>query len=485
MNRFSPKRTMVRFLTVILVSILLVGTVSASHVFAQDGSGTPPAPPDGGNPPNGAPPDGMGAPPDGMGGDPSGASGSTANPVLTSACGIYLLDGEDGSSITDVAFDSTEGDVSAICVMNGGTLTLVNPTITKTGDTSSDEYSSFYGLNAGVLVGSGSVVNITGGTVTTDGQGTNGVFATGAGALVTLTDVTIYAVGDGAHAVMATLGGEMVLVNVDMVTTDTHSGAVATDRGSGTITVTGGTIEAQGADSPGIYSTGLITVTDAIVLSTGAEAAVIEGANSIILTDTSLTSTYADKWGVMLYQSMSGDAEGTEGVFTMTGGDLSYTAENGPLFFNTNATAIITLSGVEVNAASGILVQAGATERWGTSGANGGHVQFTADAQTLAGDFVADSISDLDISLLNGSSLTGAINAEDSAASANVTLDATSTWNVTADSHLTCLTLDDISTDSIDTIVGNGYTVTYNADACPALGGATYALANGGTLQPA
>lgn len=457
--------------TLVITTLLLLISVTTGQVAAQgDGSGSPPPNPPGGDPPGGA---------------PFGGNNTTTNPVLTSTCGAYLLDSENGDPTTDQTYTSTSADISAICVINGGSLSLVNPTITKSGDTSSDESSSFYGLNAAVLVGPDSTMTISGGSVTTEGDGANGVFATGGGSSVTLSDLTIYAAGDGAHGVMATLGGSLTLTNVDIVTTASHSGAVATDRGSGTITVTGGTVTAAGQDSPGIYSTGMITVSNATITATGAESAVIEGANSIVLTDTALCSTFEDKWGVMIYQSMSGDAEGTEGVFTMTGGSLTYTSATGPLFFVTNSTGIITLENVEITAASGTLVEAAATDRWGSSGSNGGTVIFTADKQILTGDLVADSISSISAALQNASSLTGSINSDHTAREVNLTLDETSTWNVTADSYLTCLTNPTgISGDTVTNIVGNGHTVYYDASACPVLGGATYTLVNGGSLQP-
>ena len=67
----------------------------------------------------------------------------------------------------------------------------------------------------------------------------------------------------------------------------------------------------------------------------------------------------------------------------------------------------------------------------------------------------------------------------------NLTLDASSTWTVTADSYLTCLSdPDGISGTTITNITGNGHTVYYDAGACPALGGQTFTLSGGGTLQP-
>jgi hypothetical protein len=272
-----------------------------------------------------------------------------------------------------------------------------------------------------------------------------------------------------------------------MTTAGIHSGAIATDRGGGTITVTGGTVTTSGQDSPGIYSTGVITVTGATITATGAEAAVIEGANSITLTNTTLSSSKDDKWGVMIYQSMSGDAEGTQGTFTMTGGSLAYTANSGPLFFVTNSSGIITLTGVEVTAKSGTLVEAGATDRWGVSGSNGGTVIFTADGQTLSGDMIADSISSITATLQNGSSLTGSVNPDHTAGTVNLTLDSTSTWTVTADSYLTSLSdPSGIAGSSITNITGNGHNVYYDASlaANSQLGGLTYSLVNGGELIP-
>lgn len=255
-------------------------------------------------------------------------------------------------------------------------------------------------------------------------------------------------------------------------------------QSGGTISVTGGTMSCSGQNSPCLYSTGSITASGLTCSSTGAEMAVVEGSNSITLTNTSLSSSKADKWGVMIYQSMSGDATGTNGTFTMTGGSLSYTSATGPLFYVTNSTGNITVTGATVSAGSGILIKA-ASGDWGTSGSNGGTVVFTADGETLAGNLVADSISSITAVLQNGTSLTGAIDSAHTAGTANLTLDATSAWTVTANSYLTCLSdTSGISGTSISNITGNSYIVYYKSSSCSALGGLTYSLAGGGTLQP-
>lgn len=414
-------------------------------------------------------------------GDPPGnpPGGGTSTEAVTGT-GAYSLDGG-AATETNLVQDATAADQSSVLATNAASLTLINPTLTSSGDSSSSDASSFYGLDAGVLATSDADITITGGTVTTTGDGANGVFAYGEGASITMSDATISATGRYAHGAMTSGGGSVTLSNVDITTSGANSAALATDRGGGTVTATGGTVTTSGQDAPALYSTGTVSVTGGSYTATGAEAAVIEGANSIVLKDVTLASTVADKWGVMIFQSMSGDAEGNKGTFTMTGGSLSASGANSPLFFVTNSTGVINLSGVKVEAASGVLVNAAAAT-WGTSGANGGTAILTADAETLVGDLVADAVSAISATLQNGTSLTGTIDA------AELTLDATSTWTVTGTSHLTTLTDEaGVSGTTITNIIGNGNTVTYDAAlaANSWLAGATYTLAGGGTLSPA
>jgi hypothetical protein len=454
-------------------------TSSATEVAAQTINNTD-ASTAGGQPP--APPDGAGGP-----GNPplgSGTGGSSVDEGLSTATGAYTLDGQTTTESNQTYIASAE-DQSGVYVINGGNLTLTNAVIETSGNTSSDENSSFYGLNAGVLAAYDSTISVSDSTITTSGTGANGAFATGSGSVVNLTNVVINATGDGGHGVMATQGGTMNLTNVTFNTSGAHSAPVATDRGSGAISTTDDIITTSGMDSPCYYSTGVITVNEATCNALGSEAVVIEGANSVILTDSNLSSSVADKWGVMIYQSFSGDAEGTDGVFTMTGGSLAYTDPNGPLFYITNLTGNITLKSVTTTAASGTLLQAAANDRWGTSGFNGGTAVLIADAQTLNGNLKADSLSAIIATLQNGSTLTGAVNAENSAKSMTLTLDATSTWNVTADSYVTSLNGAGVSGETVTNIVGNGFTIYYDMAACPDLNGQTYALSGGGYLKPA
>ena len=403
---------------------------------------------------------------------------SSASPYTFS--GSYTLDGKTGKE-TNANYTADTDDTSAVYVLNCSKLTLINPTISTRGNSSSMDASSFYGLNAAVLAASDSYVEITGGSVTTTGSGANGVFATGKGTTINLTGITINCTGEGGHGVDATLEGVLNLKDVDIITAGSHGAAIATDRGSGIINVDGGKVATYGRDSPGIYSTGTISVKDAVISGIGAEGAVIEGKNTIALTNTTLNCGKQTTGGIMIYQSFSGDAENGTGNFMMNGGSISSTT--GPVFYITNTDAEIDLNAVNVTSASGTLIKAAASDRWGQSGSNGGIVAFTATDEDLAGDLVCDSLSMIEAVLRNGTTLAGSIDSEGKGKFVSLSIDASSTWEVTGTSYLDGLYDGDAG---LTNIHGNGFTVYYDSSqkANDWLGAKTYSLADGGELKP-
>jgi hypothetical protein len=94
---------------------------------------------------------------------------------------------------------------------------------------------------------------------------------------------------------------------------------------------------------------------------------------------------------------------------------------------------------VRTAATSGVLLDA-ASDKWGTSGSNGGRAWLVAVGQKLTGSVIVDKFSTATVKLPSGSAWTGAIDTAHTAKSAALSLDATSTWTVTGTSHLTSLT---------------------------------------------
>ena len=396
----------------------------------------------------------------GFGGSSQVTQGDSANTIS-----------EDGT-YTGTAYTSTGDDENALRV-DGATVTLDGITVGKSaGATSNTENGDFYGVNAALLATNGANVTITNATVTSSAQNGNGVFSYGSGTTVNISDSTITTTADNSGGIQTTGGGTTNANNLTVTTSGNSSAAIRSDRGGGTVNVDGGSYVSNGYNSPAVYSTADITVKNATLTANNSEALVIEGKNSITLEDCDVTGNMSDTKGssseenvhnVMIYQSMSGDADVGTSTFSMTGGTL--TAKNGDMIYVTNTHCALTLSGVTIkneDADGALLRVAGnsASHGWGTAGSNGAQVEFTADGQTLNGDIIVDTISTLNMKLTNGSSFTGTISIVDNAQNgtavsdnAVVTIESNCTWTLTGDCVITSLT-------NSGTINFNGYTIT-------------------------
>ena len=321
-----------------------------------------------------------------------------------------------------------------------------NIAVIKTGEASGDE-ADFYGANAAIFATNGATLNLSEITVDTDGTHANGVFSYGEGTTVNISDSVIETTGNCSGGLMTTGGGTMNATNLLIHTTGNSSAAIRSDRGGGTVTVTGGSYTTEGTGSPVIYSTADITVSDAQMESTASQGVVVEGQNSVTLNNVTLTASNVKKnsdkseWyqAVMIYQSMSGDADEGLASFAMNGGTL--TNLNGDIFFVNNTTATIDLTGASIvnEDEEGVFLRAAAAG-WGSEGSNGGHVTMTASKQTIDGDMIVDEVSSLNLYLKESSSFSGAINSDGESGDVYVEIEDGSTWTLTGDSYITSLT---------------------------------------------
>lgn len=425
----AKKSTLATFVTLLFIfSIFIVPLASAVD--------TPPAKPDGdsSSAPS-APPDSSGAPSTSTA--PGGAPGSTTSSnVSHTGATTFTADTSESSQ----TYTSTTGGENAILV-SGGTVNLTYPVIEKSGDSDGDN-ADFYGTNAAVFVNNGATLNITGGSLITNGAHANGLFAYGTGVL-NASDTAIETNPNNSGGIMVTGGGTLTANNLNVITRGNSSAPIRSDRGGGTITVNGGEYESNGVGSPAIYSTADITVNNSTLLATASEGVIVEGANSVTLNNTFLTDTNNQLNGqsetyknIFLYQSMSGDAD--EGTATFTAKNSTITTMNGDTFFVTNTTATISLENNVFTNDSGdfLRIQAGA---WGTSGKNGGNVTLNLTNQKAKGDIIVDSISTLNINATDESVIIGAINHENTG-TVSLALSEDSILSLTADTYLSSLT---------------------------------------------
>ena len=392
----------------------------------------------------------------GFGGSGEVTNGTSANTIT------------EDTEVDSETYTSTGDDENALRV-DGATVTLKDITIEKTaGSSSNTEDGDFYGLNAGLLVLNGATATITGATVNTSVTNGNGVFSYGEGTVVNISDSTIRTTENNSGGIQTTGGGTMNATNLDVETQGNSATAIRSDRGGGTVNVDGGSYVTNGTGSPAIYCTADISVSDATLTANASEGVVVEGKNSVALTDCEVTGNMSNTYNgdsdenihcIMIYQSMSGDADVGEATFSAEGGSI--TAKTGDMFYITNTDCEITLKDVAFTLANDIFlrVEGNSSSRgWGTEGANGGDVTLTADSQEFTGNILVDEISSLALTMKNGTSYEGAINPDGDGGTVDVTLDDNSTWTLTGDSYITSFDGD------TSNITANGYRLYVNGE---------------------
>lgn len=428
-NRRKDTTMKKRLFLMVIIACLTIGA------FAQSNGERPQRPPQMGNGKPGPPPGGFrndsipGPPPGGFGqGGPGGAKesvGSTSKTGYSQSKGTKTIDGK--------TYTSTNTDENAVQV-TGGTLTLNNVTIGKTGgDTGNSDGSSFYGTNSAVYVsGENTVVNVNGGTISTNAVGANAGFAYKGGTL-NISNVTIHNTKDLSRGIHATGGGIINAKNLTVLTEGNHASVVATDRGGGTVTVDGGTYNCTGVDCAVLYSTGTITANNIKGSSKQGEVCVIEGDNSVTINNSDITSE-GKPWGMMILQSGSGDAEGYNGKITINDSKITVNNDTAVLCeVPTNITGTLTLKDADITVPSKVLMQVEYYNRWTTKGGTGNLILATDSSKTYEGTVKKDQYGHV-----------------------NVTVGKGVTWSLSEDTDLDNLV-------NNGTILTNGHKLTYSS----------------------
>lgn len=395
--------------------------------------------------------------------------------------GMLQVDGKGESSESESVSTSGENQ-NAVLVKNGGTLTMTGGKLTKSGDTSSADESNYYGVNAVFVTAAGSESSISKSEITSAAEGANAVFATGKGALIHADNVKISTSGNSSRGIYATYGGKVKAENIEITTSGSRCAPVAAERGSGSVSVQGGTVRSSGTGSPCIYAAGTITAEKLEGSAEASQIVMVEGGNTVTLSGCDLSGSGEN--GVMLYQSSS-DSSG-EGTSRLNTVDTKLTATTkGPMFFVTNTEADVTLENTELKYKGDVFVKVSGNNMnsWGTPGSNGGDLTLTAEDQKLKGRIICDEISTVNLKLKEGSTFSGSINNDKKGKYIKVSLTEDAKWKLTGDTYVNVLKNADQSCSNIES---EGYTIYYDStdSANSWLAGKTISLDGGGEIKP-
>lgn len=390
----------------------------------------------------------------GFGGSKTITQGTTAN--LLDVAGNY----EGG------LYRSTGDDENALRVSEVEVF-LDKITVEKTGGASSNtEDGDFYGQNAAFLATDGAAATIEGAVITSQAVNGNAVFSYGEGTAVSIADSTITTLERNSGGLQTAGGAQMYATNLVVSTAGASSAAIRSDRGGGVVRVYGGQYETGGTGSPAIYSTADVSVFDAVLSAAASESVVVEGKNSVVLENCMVMGNMQGTYGsgedqhihnIMIYQSMSGDAEVGHATFQAKNGSI--VSQAGDMFYVTNTSCDIRLSGVELTLANDVLLSVVGNDGmrgWGLAGANGGNVAMSVAEQVLQGTIIVDEISSLQLTLGEGSLLEGSVNGMGQAGDVTIVMDDSSQWVLTADSYITSFQ------GSVEGVQENGFTLYVN-----------------------
>ena len=316
---------------------------------------------------------------------------------------------------------STSGDGEAYGLQASGAgsqVTATNVTVTTTGQLDS---ATGFSPN-GVLANSGGEVTLNGGGVTTQGESAIGAFSSSASTM-SLMNVIITTTGDDAAGLLAAFGGSSITVNGGSVSTSGAFAYGAWAFGNGTITLENTSVTTTGPDAVALVAdaggpTGqptVINVTDSAVISQASGGAQVNDGAALILSRSQLTG---QTYGVSITDT---ENTGLTNLLALDGAKLA--SVTGDAISVDGAVATITaMNGTTISSGSGNLVSA----------TNLSDVALTVDDSSLTGNLIADAASVANGQLLNSSQLTGAIQSWH-----DLSVDATSSWTITANSNLT------------------------------------------------
>ena len=364
-------------------------------------------------------------------------------------------------SVEDQEIEATKANQIAALAQNGGILRIADSVLTKLGNGTDEDKCALYGVNSTVVaVGKASQAILSGTSLQALAFGANGLFATN-GATVFAKDVSAGTNAGSARGLDATYGGTVVASDLAVKTRAARSAGIATDCG-GIVSLVSSTLETAGAESPLVHSAGTVEIENVTGCAKAAQLVDLEGPNTVLISNSSLASNLAKATasgsianGVIIYQSESDgtDAQaGSTALFQASDSTLKSTIAAGAMFYLTNTTADIVLSNTTLSFDSGkakLLIAAGNnSNNWGTSGKNGATATLTAFGELLEGDIEVDSISSLELFLLEGSTWTGSSTITSNAAGTDlvdnitVNIDASSGWTVTENATISNLNIE-------------------------------------------
>ncbi|KKY14444.1 hypothetical protein UCRPC4_g06720 [Phaeomoniella chlamydospora] len=377
-------------------------------------------------------------------------------------------------------------DTSVLVITEDSDVDVSYTTIIKYGYSTDLYQSSFYGVNAAVNVANASIASFDHVNVTSH-NGAASIYGYGNDTYVYVNNSDLYSSGPLSHGLYAAGYGTIIGRNVRHYSGAYRSSSYAGDSPKGYIYVYDSESHTAGLGSAVFYAQGIIHAEHVIGYTENAPVLFVDGA-TVSISHSDLTAGLLA--GMVTFSSGTRQSGSTINLIDTRLTVLPETAAG--LWFG-NVIATSTLTGVEINTTSGVLVAANYSQVTQAFDHLAGYeansdlepAEATLDVyeSSLSGDLVAYNGSSISWSLYSYSSWTGAAYSGYGTSYFAVLLDKTSSWTLTADTTLQNFTNSVTNLSNIDSA---GYNIYYDSSSSANkwLNNATISLSGGGSISP-
>ncbi|MEB5836832.1 autotransporter outer membrane beta-barrel domain-containing protein [Pantoea dispersa] len=241
----------------------------------------------------------------------------------------------------------------------------------------------------GAYASSGGIINSTDTDYITHGDGAYGIYSRAAGSLIDLRGGSVTTDGSKAYGLVAGSGGGLVASDVNITTRGDDSSGVFSNLANTDITLTGGTVTTSGTRASGLAadSGGKLSASDVQVSTSGAQSNGVTASNAgteVTLTGGTYSTSGESAHGIYAGSTATLDARGVQVV---TGGVKSYGA------YADNA-------GTELTLADSTLTTTG-RNAYGAYAASGAKLNISGIKLNTSGDYADGGYVSGEGSLLN------------------------------------------------------------------------------------
>lgn len=342
-----------------------------------------------------------------------------------------IIDGSE-ESLMNETIESTQPNHSVICNQNGGTVTLDQNTLVKSGDSINTD-----GTNSIVYTTGSSFTKIDQSDLQSTSKGSSGIVANEK-AMVYANDSAIMTSNDFSNGLEAVSSGQIIANQMDITTQGNQSAAVNVKQNDGSISLTNSILSTDGNDAPLLHANGTIEADNVSGNASHSKIAEVEGGQHLSIYNSQLSSTNNHllqneliKNGIRI-QCVQDSSTKEKARIDVCNSILSTMIDEGSMFY---------VDGQDTNIVLNKSLLSFDCDHVDLLHVSNGNVKLTGSEETMVGNITVESHAKVDMYLLDGSSYTGSTSCEEQG-TLNMNISSDSSWIVSSDCKVNCLNIE-------------------------------------------